>query len=208
VAQLRCSACGGTVSATEVVCHTCGEILVGEGATVTTDQPVASEPEQPAPAEPAEAPAPGTHPCPRCHHPVDASATICPSCMGSLSATAAAAPYATRREESTGRLLLRIGSGDVTVPRGQTMPLGRDAGRSPVARTLEPYDNVSRLHATVGMDADGSAWIRDERSTNGTYVDGRRLRPGEATPLTAGSAVRLAADVPIEVRVLDEGSTG
>jgi pSer/pThr/pTyr-binding forkhead associated (FHA) protein len=58
------------------------------------------------------------------------------------------------------------------------------------------------------MEADGSAWIRDESSTNGTYVDGRKLRPGEAAPLTAASTVRLAADVPIEVRVIDEGSTG
>jgi len=38
VAQLKCSACGATVSATEVVCHTCGEILVGVGATVA-DEP-------------------------------------------------------------------------------------------------------------------------------------------------------------------------
>ena len=206
MAQLRCSACGGTVSATEVVCHTCGEILVGEGATVTTEQPAGPASERSAAAEPADAPAPGTRACPRCQHPVDATATICPSCMGSVTTTAPGA-YATRREGSTGRLLLRIGSGDVTVPYGQMVPLGRDAAQSPVAATLAPYDNVSRLHATVGMDADGSAWIRDERSTNGTYVDGRRLRPGEATPLTAGSAVRLAADVPIEVRVLDEGST-
>jgi hypothetical protein len=208
VAQLSCSACGGTVSATEVVCHTCGEILVGDGATVTTEQPAGPTPEQSVAAEPIEAPAPGTRPCPRCQHPVDATATICPSCMGSLTATTVPGAYATRREGSTGRLLLRIGSSDVTVPYGQTVPLGRDAAQSPVAGTLAPYDNVSRLHATVGMDADGGAWIRDEKSTNGTYVDGRKLRPGEATPLTAGSAVRLAADVAIEVRVLNEGSVG
>jgi hypothetical protein len=203
------------VSATEVVCHSCGEILVGEGATVTTEEPAVPAPkdpavpapEQPAAAEPADAPPPGMRPCQRCRHPVDATATICPSCMGSLTAPTAAGEYATRREGSTGRLLLRIGSGDVAVPCGQTLPLGRDAAQSPVAATLAPYDNVSRLHATVGMDADGSVWIRDERSTNGTYVDGRRLPPGEATLLTAGSAVRLAADVPIEVLVLDGGST-
>ena len=202
MAQLKCSACGATVSATEVVCHTCGEILVGVGATV------ADEPAPPAsPMQPVDVPAPESRACPRCGQPVDATATMCPSCLGTMPSPGPGGP-ATRREGTAGRLLLRIGSGDVTVPPGQTMPLGRDAAQSPVAATLTPYDNVSRLHATVGMDADGSAWIRDERSTNGTYVDGRRLRPGETTPLTAVSAVRLAADVPIEVRVLDEGSTG
>jgi hypothetical protein len=203
VAQLRCSACGGTVSATEVVCHTCGEILVGEGATIATDEPVTPT----TAVESVDAPAPEARSCPRCQHPVDGTATMCPSCMGSLTSPGPGA-YATRREGSTGRLLLRIGSGDVTVPRGQMVPIGRDVDRSPAAATLAPHDNVSRLHATVGMDADGSAWIRDERSTNGTYVDGRKLQPGESAPLTAASVVRLAADVPIEVRVLDDGSTG
>jgi FHA domain-containing protein/double zinc ribbon protein len=196
VAQLSCGVCSGAVSATEVVCHTCGTILVGDGATVVSES-AASE------SIPTPTPAPAGPRCPDCGEPVEAGATMCSSCMKTV---APAGAYATRREEPAGgRLLLRIGSADVTVPRGQSLPLGRDAHRSPAAGPLAPYDNVSRLHATIGMDADGRAWIRDERSTNGTYVDGRKLSPGETTPLTAASALRLAADVPIEVR-MDEGA--
>lgn len=203
MAQLRCSACGGAVSTTEVVCHTCGTILVGDGATVLSEETAAPEREKTAAAG---TPAPAGRRCPRCAEPVDAGATICSSCLGTVAAGPTGA-YATRREgPSGGRLLLRIGSDDVSISCGQTLPLGRDADRSPAAGPLAPYDNVSRLHATVGMDADGIAWIRDERSTNGTYVDGRKLKPGETTRLTAASALRLAADVAIEVRVMDEGA--
>ena len=61
------------------------------------------------------------------------------------------------------------------------------------------YENVSRRHATVTVDDAGHATIRDENSTNGTYVNGDRVLPGIAVRLADGDTVRLGADVSAEV---------
>jgi hypothetical protein len=45
----------------------------------------------------------------------------------------------------------------------------------------------------------GLARIRDENSTNGTFVNGDRVLPGIAVRLADGDIVRLAADVSAEV---------
>ena len=54
---------------------------------------------------------------------------------------------------------------------------------------------MSRKHATVIVDDAGHATIRDEHSTNGTYVNGDRVLPGTAVRLADGDLVRLAGDV-------------
>ncbi len=61
------------------------------------------------------------------------------------------------------------------------------------------HDNLSRLHAIVAVETDGSAWIADEGSTNGTFVHGYRLAAEERAPLRPGDTVRLAADVTVRV---------
>ena len=53
--------------------------------------------------------------------------------------------------------------------------------------------------ATITMDDGGHASIRDEHSTNGTFVNGDRVLPGIAVRLADGDIVRLAADVSAEV---------
>ena len=45
------------------------------------------------------------------------------------------------------------------------------------------------------MDDAGRATIRDEGSTNGTYVNEDRVLPGAEVRLVNGDRVRLAADV-------------
>ena len=48
------------------------------------------------------------------------------------------------------------------------------------------------------MDDAGHATIRDEHSTNGTFVNGDRVLPGIAVRLADGDLVRLAGDVTAE----------
>jgi hypothetical protein len=92
-------------------------------------------------------------------------------------------------------------SGDLQVQPGQELVLGRDPVHSPVASTFSRFDNVSRRHATLGIDSNGQPWVRDERSTNGTFVNDRRLQPGEQASLRDGDSLRLAADARGQVRV-------
>jgi hypothetical protein len=98
-------------------------------------------------------------------------------------------------------VVVTFSSGDLQVQPGQELVLGRDPVHSPVAGTFSRFDNVSRRHATLGIDGSGQPWVRDERSTNGTFVNDRRLQPGEQTSLRDGDSLRLAADARGQVRV-------
>lgn len=98
-------------------------------------------------------------------------------------------------------MFVQFSSGELQVSPGQELVLGRDPVHSPVAATFSRFDNVSRRHATLGIDGGGQAWVRDERSTNGTFVNDRRLQPGEQTSLRDGDSIRLAADARGQIRM-------
>jgi DNA-binding NtrC family response regulator len=90
------------------------------------------------------------------------------------------------------RLLYSGKRGPVVAPPhvlrvGETQ-LGREVG-APGALALPEDHRSSRLHAVVHLDPrDGTLRIEDRRSTNGTFVNGRRV---EAAPLAAGDLIRI-----------------
>src|ERR1700677_2470920 len=106
-----------------------------------------------------------------------------------------------RHEETTGSIsaaVLRLAfpAGNVEVPAATSLLLGRDPAESLVAAAFAEFDNVSRRHATVTVDDSGHATIRDEGSTNGTFVNDDRVLPAADVRLVDGDRIRLAADVP------------
>lgn len=128
----------------------------------------------------------------------DGTAFMCPYCEAVLpNPSAAQCDSCLRPLPSKGAPILRVmfPTGELKVSVGQHLVLGRDAGQSPVASTFTQYDNVSRRHSTVWLDPSGTAWVRDEGSTNGTFVNGERLPRGVEAPLRNGDQLRLAADV-------------
>ncbi len=151
--------------------------------------------------------------CPTCAAEVKPDDLICFTCGANLPRRGAdedPPPAATvmqeylRREEATGSIspaVLRLAfpTGNVEVPAGTSLLLGRDPAESLVAAAFSEFENVSRRHATVTVDDAGHATIRDERSTNGTFVNGDRVLPGTALRLADGDIVRLGADVTAEV---------
>jgi pSer/pThr/pTyr-binding forkhead associated (FHA) protein len=109
-----------------------------------------------------------------------------------------------RQERATGPIspaVLRLAfpTGNVEVPAGTSLLLGRDPAESLVAAAFAEFENVSRRHATVTVDDHGHATIRDEHSTNGTFVNGDRVLPGTAVRLADGDSVRLGGDASGEV---------
>jgi hypothetical protein len=102
-------------------------------------------------------------------------------------------------------LVLSFADGQVALCRDQHTPLGRDPAESPRSHLFSTRENVSRLHATVGVDHDGNAWIRDEWSCNGTFVNDEEIPPRPPTPLADGDRVRLGADVRADVRIYSTG---
>jgi pSer/pThr/pTyr-binding forkhead associated (FHA) protein len=105
-------------------------------------------------------------------------------------------------------LRLAFPTGNVDVPAGTSLVLGRDPGESLVAAAFADFENVSRRHATVTVSDTGEATIRDEHSTNGTFVNGDRVLPGSDVLLTDGDSVRLGADVAADVSLPGQGPAG
>ena len=152
--------------------------------------------------------------CPACAAEVKPDDLICFTCGANLPRTRPAdedapAPATImqeylKRDETTGSIALTVlpnafPTGNVEVPAGTSLLLGRDPQESLVAAAFSSFENVSRRHATVTVDDHGHATIRDENSTNGTFVNGDRVLPGTAVRLADGDLVRLAADVTGEV---------
>jgi pSer/pThr/pTyr-binding forkhead associated (FHA) protein len=150
-----------------------------------------------------------TRTCPDCATEVGAADLICFTCGANLprivSADDPPLPITVAQKavsaDKAGRLIsstvLRITfpAGNVEVPAGTSVLLGRDPAESLVAAAFDQCENVSRRHAAITVDDAGHATIRDEHSTNGTFVNNDRLLPGTDVRLVDGDTVRLAADV-------------
>jgi pSer/pThr/pTyr-binding forkhead associated (FHA) protein len=109
----------------------------------------------------------------------------------------------TRRAETALRLLFAGRPVDVAQPG--SMLLGRDPDNSPVAALFAVHDNVSRRHASVGIEPDGTAWVRDEHSTNGTFVNDIRVPSGGTAPLVHGDQLRIASNMVAQVELGQSG---
>jgi len=146
--------------------------------------------------------------CPDCSAQVGPRDLICFTCGANLPRlapsveepvpiTIAQKAVSDRRSQLISSTVLRISfpAGNVEVPAGTSVLLGRDPAESLVAAAFEGCDNVSRRHALITVDDSGRATIRDENSTNGTFVNGDRLLPGIDVRLVDGDTIRLAADV-------------
>lgn len=96
-----------------------------------------------------------------------------------------------------GSYLQCLATGKRFVCRGRSMLIGR-LRHLPINLTGLPGDEaVSRTHANI-INNEGY-WIKDERSTNGTLVDGVKLQPGERMLIRHGSQIQFGVDGPILV---------
>jgi pSer/pThr/pTyr-binding forkhead associated (FHA) protein len=149
--------------------------------------------------------------CPDCSAQVGPNDLICFKCGANLprvrlaeeepAVTVAQKAISAEKARLISSTVVRISfpAGNVEIPAGTSVLLGRDPAESLVAAAFDGCDNVSRRHALITVDDGGHASIRDENSTNGTYVNGDRLMPGIDVRLVDGDTIRLAADVTGEV---------
>ena len=69
------------------------------------------------------------------------------------------------------QVICRTGSAaGLTKSCGDTTRIGRDEANE----VCIPHDQLSRLHATISRTA-GTFWLVDGGSTNGTFLNGRRI---------------------------------
>jgi hypothetical protein len=90
-------------------------------------------------------------------------------------------------------------AGRISLRRGHSTLLGRDPDAAEYHAIFAGHLYVSGRHATLGVDDDGRPWIRDERSLNGTYVNGRAVPADRRTYLEDLAEVRLASDLAARV---------
>lgn len=99
-------------------------------------------------------------------------------------------PYAAPISRAT----LSGAAGTYTVMPGFEMRVGRDGAQCQIVMTEA---RVSGVHASLKVE-NGAFYVRDERSNNGTFVNGARIGPGAWTPVAQGSMLKFG---PIEFAV-------
>lgn len=77
-------------------------------------------------------------------------------------------------------------------------------GRSSRCDVVIIHPEVSRAHAQLVWQ-DDTYWVEDLSSTNGTWVNGRRLPPHEPTALKPGDVIGLGPNVRLHYQVLGPG---
>jgi FHA domain len=98
-----------------------------------------------------------------------------------------------------GELALRVLSNGLTVRLVPGAPLRLGREDSPIAAVCT--DNVSRHHADVVIESDGVVLV-DADSTNGTFVNERRLAPRIRQAIVAGDTIRLGSSPPVVLQVI------
>jgi len=172
MAAMTCQVCGTAVTPADLICRMCNANLRVLPAI-------------------ARPPAIG---CPECGATLDHPDTaVCPQCLSPIAVTAMAAMTVT--------ITLTEPETRFVVPAGGRLRLGRDPARSPAAKALDGYGNVSRDHAELALAADGTVTVTDRGSLNGTFVNGARLEAGRPHPLSDGDQLRLGATAVLYVSV-------
>jgi diguanylate cyclase (GGDEF)-like protein len=81
-------------------------------------------------------------------------------------------------------------------------------GRS-VENTFQLFDNtVSRHHAVISINQEGTAWVTDLGSTNGTFIDGKRLPIHTPVMIEDGSRLQVGSLILLKYLELDPCEEG
>src|SRR6185295_20231651 len=81
------------------------------------------------------------------------------------------------------------------IPGGKRLSVGRVADNELALNDA----SVSKIHAALTMNPQGTLLVADTGSTNGTYINGRRISYGEARQIEDGDVVSFG-DVEVRFR--------
>ena len=83
-------------------------------------------------------------------------------------------------------------------PGGRRLNVGRASDNE---LTLNDA-SVSKIHAALLMTSEGTILVADTGSTNGTYINGRRITYGESRPVEEGDVLGFG-DIEVRLRKSD-----
>src|SRR5437016_2001853 len=101
----------------------------------------------------------------------------------------------------TARVTLPEGSREVALalaPGGKRLNIGRGTDNDLYLN----HTSVSKIHAALKMNSEGTLLVADTGSTNGTHINGQRIAYGEARPIAEGDLVAFG-DVEVRFRRVD-----
>jgi len=116
-----------------------------------------------------------------------------PPVIEEISATVPAAPPVFHKPANA-LLCLRTGplaGNNFQCAPGYCVTVGRDPSRCTLV--LSQYSSVSAVHCRMDI-GDHRVTVTDLNSSNGTFVNGNRLQPGQSVVTRAGDTVKLASD--------------
>jgi hypothetical protein len=115
------------------------------------------------------------------------------------------APVAAEAPDHTGDVhFLEISEGELAPHSFEIGVEGAKIGRTAPADIVLPDKSVSREHCMIGL-ANDEILVTDLNSTNGTYIDGERIR--RATILPVGSVLQVGhVSLRHEIRSHDEAA--
>jgi len=123
--------------------------------------------------------------CPVCRTPNPPSETYCMDC-GFLMSSAPVALVDMPEQVSVGKLVTSDGTREFPLNPGVNT-VGREN-----SDVLLTHATVSRKHATITVE-NGKVYVEDAGSTNGTYVAGKKIGPGEKIELEGGCEVTFGS---------------
>lgn len=139
--------------------------------------------------------------CAACASEFETRPVICPNCQAIF--TAQKAPV--RQPERPTEAPAEPEACEVEFPWGvvrfeRELPVGRDPDFSPIADELSPFGTVSRSHARLVFNG-GTLYVLDEHSSQGTFVDGERLIPGQPVEAPPDATIYFSGKLIARVRV-------
>jgi hypothetical protein len=175
-----CPACGRQCAATSLDCEGCGYALDHVDPTFES----AAAPRAPDPATPVAQVTAAVMPCGQPCVPTRQADGTCFDCGRALPAPALRVwvqwPW-NQKTEIVGSLFI-----------GRVQPAPPELA----ARLESQFDNVSRRHATLTLEA-GGLCVCDHGSANGTFLDGARLEPNKKVDIAPGATLRFASDLSV-----------
>lgn len=106
------------------------------------------------------------------------------------------------------QLVIHLGTGEAIATTAPVV-VGREpdprAGHASIL-VASPGKEVSRSHIVVDVDDRGTVIVTDQRSANGTYIDGKPLAPATPTIIPAGARISIG-DVDLRVDTTQPGNS-
>ncbi|MEL5958337.1 FHA domain-containing protein [Streptomyces sp. CLV115] len=145
--------------------------------------------------------------CPGCAALVPPGAARCPRCLARIGGGGGGGGTA----PPGARVVLHFDTLALSLPvrPGEPLRLGRDTDWAPASSgAFAELTTVSRRHASVTADPDGSVWVTEESdgTVNGTWVNGAHLLPGERHRLRHGDRLQLSHRVACTVRITGDNA--